>query len=375
MRPNSASPFAVANEADDYWSGLTDDDLDQVVWFTAAPRLLANVQAIAPPELGRFIVEVEYKLDTKTDQPVRCSHCPMHMPHWHGFVLLAEDGKRYLMGSSCGPKAYGADYLAASNARREKYKRFEAINRWRRVQKHLSDNIAALAAAEQSAAFRCVSARRGEFETQAPRTLAHLRSLRPSGATDSIILSVVEQVRDMAAERTRDDAFHARAAQLVHLPNRQHREQLTAIRSEMQPGEPITHTEERQLGALQGWRWLLDPVNPVQRVRDILARLTALSILGQTTVDKSTTKLEQSARMVERELPEAAQALAVIGEAGQFFAPENLSRLAAWASSHIGGAFQVAAEGSQLYVRDPLSHSITLTLPLSWRPPKADFLM
>jgi hypothetical protein len=97
------SSQAPGRSIEDYWSDLTDNDLRKIIWVTTDPLALANVQQTIPEYLSAFTIELAYDLD-RGDPPVPCAHCPQHQPHWHGFVLKDCDGKRYLLGSHCGPK-------------------------------------------------------------------------------------------------------------------------------------------------------------------------------------------------------------------------------------------------------------------------------
>jgi hypothetical protein len=373
----ASAPGASTNgDVDDHWSSLTDDQLESVTWFTTDPQGLANVQPIAPAEIGSFIIEVEYKLDSATDEAVRCAHCPTHTPHWHGFVLLTDDGRRYLLGSVCGPKAYGADYRAASSARNRQARRHEAIQRWRRAQEHLADNVTTLTQIEASPAFRSVSAARGTFENRAPLMLARLQSLlRTTNLSGQVALSITKTSRDEADEKSRQEQWARRVAELAELPlkNKEHARLMDEARARLRPGQTTMRTEVIELGVLQGWRWLLDHDNPTKRVRDINLRLQALAVLGQTTPGKTTTKIDHSARMVEAELKVAREALAVIGEAGAFFQPDNLARLDAWHEAQMKPG-ELRAQGGQLHVHEPDGAKFTVMLSPGWAAPDAGAL-
>jgi len=70
-----------------------------------------------PRIVGRYNVRPKGGRDRNRNGPwLFCNHC-QQAKHWEGYVLSAPDGKRFLIGSECGPLHYGAKrFTAARNA-------------------------------------------------------------------------------------------------------------------------------------------------------------------------------------------------------------------------------------------------------------------
>jgi hypothetical protein len=323
--------------------------------------------------MGEFQIESEYDLN-HNEEAVRCVHCPQHQRHWHGFVLKDADGNRYLLGSKCGPKAYGADYRLAHESRRRAHRRYMAVARWLRICAALPDFIAALDIAESTPALRAIRRARGSIEGQAPKMLAHMRRLRPSGPTQHIGLSAVGRFRDTAAEEQRDAQYQREVVALAHLSNREHRRQVEALKERLTPGEPIYVEEDKELGVLRGSGWLLGASNPTAVVRDSLARLRAYQAMGRTTQDKTVAQLERLAADTERDLDSAAEALRAIREAGEFFEGGNLARLAAWAFHAMADIGEMRAIGTTLEISEHQEPTAVIGIGANWSPPGDEFL-
>lgn len=357
---------------DDYWQHLTDEELEKVVWFTTDPMGLENIQPTIPETLGEFEIELEYRLDLG-DRPVPCAHCPQHTPHRHGFVLKTAEGTRFLLGSVCGPKAYGSDYRLASRARTEMLKRYEALVRWKRAKEHLLDYIWALAEAEKSADFRAVGRAREALEKSTPGLLERLRTLRPNTLMGTIELSALVRSRDVDAEAKRDRSWQAAIEEISSLPNKEHRRRHAELSAQFRPNEPIFVEEDRQLGALQGWRWLFDATSPTKQISDITQRLRAIYSLGKTTQDKKRSQIEAFAKGVERDLELAKAALLIIREAGAFFSAENLERVVTWWTSVVHHNDRLTASGRELRVLGPIEVT-GIGLWTNWSPPGQQFI-
>ncbi len=351
-----------------YWQNLSDTELLSVPWVVDDPRRLPNIQTVKPATMGDFQIETEYALD-QSEKPVRCVHCQKHQRHWKGFVLKDEHGARYLLGSKCGPAAYGADYRLANEARNRARRRYNALTALQRAAGQLPELIKALEEAANSAAVAKLRRLRAEFEAGAPKSLEALRGLRPTGLTDNLILSAIRRTRDTAAEAARDAEYQSEMLALTHLGIRQHRIALDALKRRLKPSEPIYNSEDIQLGALEGAEWLLRKANPAPELRDVVARLHGYAALAKETQTKQVGKLGYLSRAIAQDLEVADKALNAIRTAPRFFDPANLDRLSQWAVHALARIGFMTAESSRLSVTDKGGQTIALTLGAAWTRP------
>jgi hypothetical protein len=364
---------ASAAYVDEYWGSLSDQQLLAIQWETHDPLSLPNVQAWIPENIGEFQVELSYDL-SRSDPPVPCAHCPQHQPHWHGFVVIDELGRRYLLGSHCGPSAYGSDYRLASNARAEAKRRFDALSRWLALRAELPDLMKALAAAEREPSFGAVRRVRGTFENRAPGMLRALRARHPDSLTGQIPLQVETVQRDQAEEERRALAFQSAIRDIVDLPNREHARRISEIKRQTGYGQEVNRRDLKEFGVLQGHGWLLPAYNPMKEVPGIIARLRGYLAIGATTQDKKRSQIEKISRAAEADLDLAGVALLTIQKAGEFFEAQHLTRLSDWASLSLKQSGEMRADGAALSVRDRGGDYVDLTLGVGWNPPGEDFL-
>lgn len=364
------SPGAPSQAADDYWAKLTDDELRKVVWTTDAPLALASVQPRIPANLPDFIIELEYQLDRATDAPVPCAHCPHHQPHWHGFVLLASDGSRYLLGSHCGPKAYASDYLVANNARSRARKRAEALLAWDALRDRLPDVLDALAEASRDPNFAVVRRFRGAWVAQAPGVRDAMARIKRNHLTGAAEMKVSRSVRDRLAETERERTFFEEAQKLADLPNKAHRAAMAALRDRLGSGE-IWRTDEGDFGTLQGADWLVGPDNPFSLLDDAGRRLRGYHVVGAATSDKLTPQIERLTRETRKDMEVVARQVARIREAGRFFESDHLNRLSAWAAALFADNTRrkIMFSDGVLTVAEGYNEPQAMRFPPDWEPP------
>jgi hypothetical protein len=364
------SPGAPSQAADDYWAKLTDDELRGVVWTTDNPLALANVQPRIPANLPDFIIELEYQLDRATDAPVPCAHCPHHQRHWHGFVLLASDGSRYLLGSHCGPKAYASDYLVATNTRGRARKRAEALLAWDALRDRLPDVLHAIAETSRDPNFTVVRRFRGAWVAQAAGVRDAMARIKRNHLTGAAEMKVPRSVRDRVAEAERERAFFVEAEKLADLPNKAHRAAMAELRERLGGGE-IWRTDEGDFGTLQGAGWLIGPEPPFGLMDDAGRRLRGYHLVGKTTADKLTSQIARLIRDSRKDMEIIAHQLGRIREAGQFFETDHLNRLSAWASALFSNETRrrITFSDGALTVAEGHKAPQTMRFPAAWEPP------
>ena len=361
------SPGAPSQAVDDYWSELTDDELRQVVWITTDPMGLENIQPTIPDDLAGFKIEVAYDLDP-SDPPVPCAHCPQHQRHRHGFVLKADDGRRYLLGSHCGPKAYASDYWVASVARNRAKRRAEALLSWDRLRGQIPDALAALADEARGSGYAAVRRFRGAWEGEAPRVLSFLRSRPTDSLTGAPVMKVSKTFQDHEAEARREALFMEEVPKLAHLPNKAHAQAIAELRQRIGKGE-IWRTEERDFGVLRGADWLLGEENPFKTLEDVTRRLRGYHVAGATTQDKTVARLDQFNRETRKDLDRALDLLRRIATAETFFAGEQMTRLAEWAAIAMDQIGTITVSGRSFRIADRRRAEIVLPFPADWSPP------
>lgn len=358
----------VSAYVDEYWDKLTDAELLSIPWYIDDPRTLPNIQESIPDDLGEFQIEIEYKRDP-ADSPVRCAHCPHHTQHWHGFVLKGADGRRFLLGSHCGPKAYGADYRVASNARTRKKQRYEALIKWLRIRDALPDIADALADLEKDASFRAVRRARAKLQRFAPSMLGRIHQISPESLTQRRHLHVAYSERDAADEQRRQDEFEAAVLAIVDLPNKKHRLAMDELRQRFGPGQPTIVQVQRDLGALPPMEWLLTGNPPDRVVSDVAARLRGYVAVSQKTDAEPTTMIQRWARDAKADVALAVTAIQRMRTSDQFFTSENLRRIVEWDARYPKGALGLSAQAATLIAKGE-----AIALIDEWAPPGDQFL-
>jgi hypothetical protein len=352
---------------DDFWSLLTDDELRQVVWSTDEPLKLANLQHIIPTDLSGFKIELEYHLDAGSEE-VHCAHCPRHQRHRHGYVLQATDGRRFLLGSHCGPKAYASDYWIASAARNRAKRRAEALMKWDRLRGQLPVVLHALEATMREPNFQAVRRVRGGWEAKAPRILSFLRSRPRDSLTGAVSLKATHRYLDLTETQRREELFVAEAAKLAHLPNKAHRAAVENLNARIDRG-PVYRTDEHDFGVLRGADWLLAKESPFKSLEGVSRRLRGYHLAGATSQDKTVARLEQFSRECRKDLSLAGQLLKMIGSAGVLFEFGQLDRLTRWSNYVLGDVGKIEQMDGGLRAKDTSALSVVLALPANWEVP------
>lgn len=374
-RNGTSKRDASRENVDEAWDQLTDDQLLEHIWSTERPQDLENIQSEIPSELPKCTIELEYEI-APSDPPVSCAHCSRHQKHRHGFVLMGDDGRRWLLGSFCGPSAYGADYRVESAARNRAKRRAKALIRWRGIQTRLPDLISALTEAAQSDAVTSIRRLRDAFHASAPRTLVALRNIRPNHLTGALELQGSRRSRDHAAERRRDDEYNAAMLAIAHLNNKEHRRQLAELQTRYGIGQYIYTEESKDFGALRGHDWLLRSGDASQQITDVIQRLRAIAAIVTTTQDRTVAFLERLPNDVNHELKTAANALNVVRDAERFLAHDSLAGLAGWISFQAEPVPEAHLADGVLRVseaRQPKT-TVSLALPPDWSAPGGLFL-
>ena len=326
-----------------HWGSLDDDELLATRWFTDSPRSLPNLQDTIPSGVIAWPV-LEYQLGP-ADEAVRCAHCVQHQRHRHGFAAGDKDGNHYLLGSHCGPEAFGADYRVRSNARQKAFRRYEILRSVEEVKTELPDVIEQLSNAAGHSLVRCVRRYRNTLARNAPHVFTALKRLRPHGLTGQILLAYEVRERDTEAEAKRDAAYWAEVDRLAGLNNREHRKAIEALNSRTTLGAEIWRVEKIDLGPLSGAQWLLDPNDASEVLSLTTSQLRGLAAGLQTTKGKPDGELRKSLEMVKFHLDVARRAILLVNELIQFSSPENLKKLEQWVNARIGGRATCTHEG------------------------------
>ena len=343
------------------WDALSDDQLLRVQWSTDDPLALPNIQSTIPVDLGEFQIELAYDL-SPDDTPVPCAHCPQHQRHRHGFVLRDDRDRRYLLGSTCGPKAYGSDYRLASNARGQAKRRYDLLKRWITISADVPNRVTELAVIASSPFTRILRSGRQRLEQKAPRTLARLRQLRPAGNDATLRLIQIHEERDRVAEEALMETFidEVRALADLGLTNREHNRRHAEIKERLGAGRPIIKIVEIDHGVLRGAEWIRSNECAATGLADAVARLRGLAAIGQVTQDKTTPRLSQIVKQAEADLERADQCAAAILAAKEFFEPRHLAAVCAWLNGGINPPSRSSSIGAQWRVAERSGEAVSI---------------
>jgi hypothetical protein len=345
-------PSAVTKHFENYWAKLSDTQLLSVLWETADPSSLPNIQEAIPANLDNFEIECEYHL-SPADKEVRCGHCPHHTRHRHGYVLIDDRQRRFLLGSQCGPEAYGADFLVAARGRKDAQRRSNALGRLNRIASKIPNIIEELKKVRQSGTYRLVKRARAETEGRAGAILGHLRRLRPDPATGRLELRVMSRTRNIPAEEKRRIHYTEEVNRLADLPigNREHARLMGDLKMRMTPDEPIWIESETFVGTLQCSDWLLGAESPTEHADRLLTRLQATVAVAANTTIRTTVQLEREARAAEDLLSGAERVLVTLKEVSTFFEPGNLKSLVYWYGNDGDKPGEMEIDGEDLILR------------------------
>lgn len=343
------------------WDSLTDEQLLLVQWSTNDPMSLPNIHPSIPKDLGEFQIELAYDLAPE-DSAVPCAHCPQHQPHRHGFVLRDAQGRRFLLGSTCGPKAYGTNYRLASNARTQMKRRYDVLTRWLRLRDDLPARIDELATIASGGRARVLRAGRNRLEQDAPRTVTKIRALRPSDFGSKLRLVHTTEVRDRAAEDAVMSEFLVEVGKLMELGlnNQEYTRQHGQLKAKLGAGQPIARTTELDHGELEGADWIRADRCPSRTLIDIVARLRGLAAIGQGTQDKPTSRLSQIVRQADVDLEEAERCANAIENAREFFLPGHLSKLCNWLNGGVSPPGVALVDGGKFEMTENRRPPVTI---------------
>lgn len=347
---------------DESWSRLSDDELRKVQWRIDDPTSLPNVQERIPEELGTFVIEYEYHLAEEEPQAL-CAHCAQHQRHRHGYVLRDYKGRRFLLGSTCGPKAYGSDYRMASGSRDAAMARSKALLRWDELSEQLPGTLVELSFVVEDRVSRVLAGSRARLEKDASRVVERIRRLKPQEVGGDVLLSTTSEVRDRDEEARIQAAFVKEMEALTEmgLPRKEHNLRNQEARERLGVGKALFKSLEISHGVAFKVSWLTASACPVTALRATISALRALLAKGQAQ-DLETRALSQLATKAVRLLDEADTYVEQIDQAPAFFAVDNLGRLGSWlaASGNPPGTSEVVED--RWIIREPMRDSVSIDL-------------
>lgn len=358
----TAHPGSEWASVDESWSRLSDDELRKVQWRIDDPTCLPNLQSRIPDELGTFVIEYEYHL-AEGDPQVPCAHCSQHQLHRHGYVLRDDRGRRFLLGSTCGPKAYGSDYHMASGSRDAAMARSKALLRWDGLSEQLPSTLVELSFLVEGRVSRVLAGSRARLEKDASRIVERIRRLKPQEVDGDVLLSTTSEVRDHDEEARVQAAFvrEMEALSELDLPTKEHNRRNQEARDRLGVGRALFKSIEISHGVVCKMSWLTASSCPVVTLRVTISALRALLAKGQNQ-DLQTRVLSQLATKAVRILDEANTCVEQIGQAHAFFAVDNLERLGSWlaASGTPPGTSEVVED--RWILREPMRDAVSIDL-------------
>lgn len=347
---------------DESWSRLSDDELRKVQWRIDDPTSLPNLQDRIPDELGTFVIEYEYHL-SEEDPQVPCAHCPQHQRHRHGYVLRDDRGRRFLLGSTCGPKAYGSDYHMASGSRDAAMARSKALLRWDGLSEQLPSTLVELSFIAEDRVSRVLAASRARLEKNASRIVERIRRLKPQEVGGDVLLSTTSEVRDRDEEARIQATFVKEMEALTELglPIKEHNRRNQEAKDRLGVGQALFKSLEISHGVAFKVSWLTASSCPVTTLRATISALRALLAKGQAQ-DLATRALSQLGTKAARLLDDADTCVEQISQAPAFFAVDNLRRVSSWlaASGNPPGTSEVVED--RWILREPMRDAVSIDL-------------
>lgn len=282
-----------------------DEELRTRVFRCADPESLENLTTDRPSSPDGYEPEYDYDLTPRRGDDrlrIRCVHC-RRTNHWKGFVIKHSDGRRALVGGTCGRKRYGASFNTKTREFDRQILRQRQLDRLHSVMINFDPLLTFLMALRRHASVAQFGKLHFDMEAAMEPLHRRLRSEVPSRRGS---LLVTERVRDIAAEANRRD------------------------------GRQTFVEHERQFGQLAGWEVFCPSGEMVsQNIIDVHHRALGFSRVikerpnsTQWTQEELTDFFMQLTEMTER----IERQLEVINVYRIAVSPPNLRLIAAWAA-------------------------------------------
>jgi hypothetical protein len=188
------------------------------------------------------------------------------------------------------------------------------------------------------------------------------------------MLAIEEPVRDYAAEERRDARQKAAEDEVAKLTLTRRKGLRKAGQLPKKDDRPIYRTIERPLGQLAGgllFSGTLSPLSPVVECHDRL-KVIFREITEMRSDDITTRQLQALFRDLGEILDKIHLQLAALDAVPQFFYPNNLATVAAWAShtNACNGDYQARSNAVAWYPADRVSVEVQVAAPTGYVVPR-----
>jgi len=282
---------------------------------------------------------------------VRCVHCK-YPNHWRGYVMRAADGQRFLVGKDCGTKLYGAHFTLIERTFSFERSRQQHLRRLTGARRAFPDCLKAVASIKGHPALRGYQRCRSEMQASMRPLWSQLVAVatRGSGA-----LTVVEKVRDYAAELRRAERQKSRNTELERLTQSARKALRKEGRLPKDEDKPIYTTVEQPFGQLAGRAFFQVDQSPADVIARSHARLQRVfkEIEETKTDDIPTKRLAFLVRELGEAVADIDRELDRLEALPAFFGRQNLDVVCAWASQReeCDGTYKVAGNGIEWEIR------------------------
>lgn len=314
---------------------LSDQDLRHRVFTISNPEELPDLVPNIPQ--SDIVPEIEYAYDVtprkngSRRELVFCAHCG-YPTHFRGYVVKY-GACRCLIGKDCGSKLYGADFHSQERGFSEERRRQLNLVRLDQAIKAFPNLLRSLAEIVIDPSTEIFDQTRSVFRTKLPNLWSRLSAFS-DGLSD---LTVMEEVRDYAAEQRRDERSGA--------------DENSDTQDEQ--SEPIYTFMSRSIGPLHGAAFCQhDLRSAVTTFREAHERLKN-EFYRLQRIDTNTLSTRQISNLINSTDADVTKLLKYerpMSVVTSFFGPENLGRIAEWANQSPVVQGQYEARGPSLWL-------------------------
>jgi hypothetical protein len=161
-----------------YWESLSDNDLMNVELTTDSPNMLDGLVTVLPEGSSEAYVEFKYDLRKTDSEEVRCIHC--HQPHLAGYVMK-KGMDRFLVGHICGEHIYGERFERFTNDYDAAVERRETVRRVKDARLVIEPFMDWLQQLSKSQTFYLYESVRSQFDSRVEWLAKELRWRTNSG--------------------------------------------------------------------------------------------------------------------------------------------------------------------------------------------------
>lgn len=348
---------------------VSDEFLRERQFTTDDPEGLNGLSLDVPQATGTPIIEFAYDLTPPRGEErdyVRCAHC-RYRNHWRGYVMLCQDGTRFLVGKDCGARVYGADFGRVERSFGQQRTRQGYLRRLENMAIVLPDFLSAVEEITEDQVFFMFERCRKELSDRLPILCQHLNQAIV-GRGGALVLE--QRVRDYAAELRRADQ-QQEDDETENLTTTQRKKLRKAGLRPHGNSSPIYRSIDQTVGRVAGAALLRPPSSPKRAFEELSVQLdqVASSLLSKPTDEISAEEFRDAFLRLADILDGVEEQLETLEGLSHFFAPQNLRTVCDWANQLSAGGGSYRTQGQKLLLHTG-DDEVSVAPPVGYHVPR-----